>query len=179
MSINQKNINVVNLVEKGFAVRGHGEATVVCNEDGQPVPMAPKLFPNGAMGGSVTLVKRDAFDDTRARAHVVSQDLYAIAVIINGVFLSVTIAAFDAATLEQRLYEARGELSADGSISLVEGAFCANQEGAWDLITGPFNGALDAAIRRAQDKMPNHLYWGEISPDAREVRRLERQHVAA
>jgi len=173
------NVNVVNLVEKGFAVRGHGESTVVCNEFGEPVPMAPKLFPNGALGGSITLVRKDVYDMARARAHVVSEDLFAVAVVINGTFLSITIAAFDAATLEQRLYEARGELAADGSISLVEGAFCTNQEGAWDLILGPFNGALDAAIRRAQCKMPSHLYWGEISPDAREVRRLERQHVAA
>ena len=175
----QKNSAVINLVEKGFAVRGHGEATIVCDEFGQPVYLAPKLFPNGALGGSVSLVKRDAFDTTKARAHVMSEDLFSVAVVIHGQVVSIEVRAYDAVTLDMRLYEARGELTSEGTLQLMDVPCLTNQEGCWDLVTGSFNGALDAAILRAQDKMPSHIYWGKLSPDAREVRKLERQHAAA
>lgn len=156
----------VSLEEKGKAVGSNGHATVVCDENGKPIPMQVTILQDGTLGGKVILIPSSKVVG-RLKSYMPQSNLYAIRVKRNGPLGNVEVGEYNTANPTTPVIRTTGFIVAtDGRISFCGDVEMTNPQEANTLLSGILSEAFAQAIERSYEENPQRLFYGRIAKDA-------------
>lgn len=149
------------LTEKGFATQSadKGAATVIAGPNGEALPMQLLILPNGAVGGRIVVVPLSERRQGSKDFINEQESLFEIAVNRNQNLINLTINEIDANDLSVKIYETAVLLQSEKA-TFIESEGMNNSACAKELATSILTDAVNKAMDRSYDPMPERIYFG-------------------
>ena len=154
----------ITLSEKGFGTGKKGSSTILTNKFGEPLNLKLVTLPNGIIGGQIIIVPISQVREKHKSFINTSEEVYEVRFNHQQNVGTITIRHFNCSDLTHDAYEA-GIVLSDNSCRIMSSHGMNNSEKAEGLLQGILSNAWQAALNRAFDPNPDHMYYGKLAVD--------------
>ena len=161
--------------ERGFGNSHSGRSHVIAGPNGEPLPLRivtlclPK--PNGSIGGELVIVPL-ADRNPRSKSCINNKEIvYEISIDRTENFSNIQIRQINARTMETEIYHTAFMPGSNGEGRFIESEGMKDSNKAKELLTTILTDAVNQALKRSYNSMPEKLYYGTIATDAKPIKR--------
>lgn len=179
--MNLEKSNILRLKEKGFGStvkKGihYGEATILCDGEGEPLFLRSVIFENGMIGGQLSIVKLSERLKSAKTDFNLKETVFEIKLTRNSGAMTgggICVKQIDAINMNVNIFEIGYMYENEKPVSFVSGQNMQYSDTAKELLEGVLNKAFMAAINRSLDCNPKKLYYGKLATDVPPLKQRE------